>query len=84
MANVDDRPARGAPGGKQGQAVGIDVGVPPPRPAGAVEGLLHVHGQEDGAVKIERLGHSRNLQLLAGTVPIKTAGKGINELRRCR
>src|SRR5688500_722847 len=76
MPGVDDRPAGRAPGGKQCRAVRIYLIVPPLRPGRAVERLLHVDGEEDGAIEIDC--HENRLLRVGTDSVTKSTGRPIS------
>src|ERR671911_3173825 len=76
VTDVDDRPAGRAPGGEQCQAVRIHLIVPPLRPRRTVKRLLHVDGEEDGAVEIDC--HESRLLLVGTDSVTKSAGRPIS------
>src|SRR5438477_8848148 len=80
MADVNDRALCGAPCAEQREAVGVDLLVPAARPGRRVEGLLHVDGEEDGAVEID--GHGRCLYKSAVPGAYKKGG-GVDKRGAC-
>src|SRR5215207_3912702 len=76
MTDVDNWPAGRAPGREQCQAVCIHLIVPPLRPRRTVERLLHVNGEEDGAIEIDC--HENVLLLVATDSVTKSTGRPIS------